>query len=255
MKTSIFRGVLCTGVTLGLLSSGLPSQADQQVGAQFKQPISATVNINETGCNNSPGPQITIDGEVSLGGLQIRLILQNNVKGTHQTVVTLATNLVLVPVGTKITIPKQPVLGGVGGNPHISLQFFNKDGDLGDEIYLGRCVQGLQIGHNSLNSSIAALIVSAMGCENHPGPYITFGGGMSVSGLDAKLIFRNNLKGTHTAEWTGKVNLIPDGTVLKIPKQPVKGGSGGNPLVWVQLLQGNGDAIGDPVFLGKCNKL
>ncbi len=252
----MFRAACCTGAIAALLNFGSASaRADQKVGAQFSQPIHAEVNINETGCNNNPGPWVTIDGEVSLGGLGLKLILANNVKGTHTTVVTLETNLVLVPVGAKIVIPKQPVRGGVGGNPHIWLQFYNKDGNLSDEIYLGRCVQGLKVANDSLNQSIAALLISALGCENNPGPYIYIGGGMTVGGLQARLIFRNNLKGTHTAEWTGAVNLIPDGTLMKIPKQPVLGGSGGNPLIWVQLLQGNGAGIGDPVFLGRCNKL
>jgi hypothetical protein len=256
MKILNTRLVCTAAAGLAVLSSNMaPLRAEQQVGAQFSQPVHATVNVNETGCYNNPGPKITIDGEVSIGGLGLRIILANNVKGTHTTVVTLDTNVVLVPLGTKITIPKQPVLGGVGGNPHIWLQFYNKDGNVSDEIYLGRCVQGLKVGNDSLNGSLAALLVSALGCENNPGPYIYFGGGMTLSGLNARLIFRNNLKGTHTAEWSGAVTLIPDGTLVKIPKQPVLGGSGGNPLVWVQLLQGDGSPIGDPQFLGKCNKL
>jgi hypothetical protein len=256
MKTPMFKAACCTGAIVGLLNLSLPAaRADQKVGAQFSQPIHAVVNVNETDCNNSPGPWITIDGEVSLGGLQMRIILANNVKGTHTTVVTLDTNVVLVPVGAKITIPKQPVRGGVGGNPHIWLQFYNDSENLSDEIYLGRCVQGLKVANDSLNETLAALLISASGCENNPGPYIYFGGGMTLSGVKARLIFRNNLKGTHTAEWTGAVTLVPDGTLLKIPKQPVRGGSGGNPLVWVQMLQGNGAPINDPVFLGRCNKL
>jgi hypothetical protein len=231
-------------------------RADQQVGATFSQPIHVTAKINETGCNNSPGPQVTISGEIALGGLQAKLILANNVKGTHTTEVTLATNVVLLPLGSKITIPKQPVLGGVGGNPLIWIQFYDNNGNnLSDEIFLGRCVQGLTLQNDFLNSSIAALLVSASGCDNNPGPYIYFGGGVSLSGLHARFIFRNNVQGTHTAVATSEVSIIPDGTVLKIPKQPVLGGSGGNPLVWVQLLQGDGTAIGDPQFLGRCNQL
>jgi hypothetical protein len=256
MKILTTRLVCTAAASVAVLSNSLtPLFADQKIAAQFSQPVHATVNVNETGCYNNPGPKITIDGEVAIGGLQMRLILANNVKGTHTTVVTLDTNVVLVPLGTKITIPKQPVLGGVGGNPHIWLQFYTQSGNTSEEIYLGRCVQGLKISNDSINESVAALLISALGCENNPGPYIYFGGGMTLSGLNARLIFRNNLKGTHTAEWSGAVTLIPDGTLVKIPKQPVLGGSGGNPLVWVQLLQGDGTPIGDPEFLGRCNKL
>jgi hypothetical protein len=120
---------------------------------------------------------------------------------------------------------------------------------------LGRCVQGLDLNNDLLNETIAALLISASGCENHPGPKIYFGGDANLSGLCAKLILRNNVKGTHIGEWETTITLIPDGAPLTIPKQPSQGGSGVNPLIWIQFLQGNGDAIGDPQFLGRCNKL
>src|ERR1043165_9485857 len=208
----IIRSVVCAGAALALLNFSAPSvRADQQVGAEFNQPVHADVNFDESGCDNSQGPTVTISGGIKLGGLGIQLILANNQKGTHETVVTLTTNIVLIPIGSDISIPKQPVLGGVGGNPYIYLQFFSKKGVEGDEIFVGRCVQGLKVGHDSLNDSIAALIVSAMGCNNQGGPNITFGGGMNLSGLHGKIIFRNNVKGPHTAESSATFTVIPDG--------------------------------------------
>jgi hypothetical protein len=231
------------------------ARADQQVVAAFNQPITVTANINETGCDNSPGPYITVDGEISLGGLGLKLVLANNMKGTHTTVVTLETNLVLIPIGGKIVIPKQPVLGGVGGNPYIWIQFYDNSGNLTDPVLLGRCVQGMKVPGNFLNKSLAELLISAIGCANNPGPYIYIGGDAKISGLHARLIFTNNTKGTHTTDAQVSVDIIPDGTVLTIPKQPVLGGSGGNPLIWVQLLQGDGSPITDLEFLGRCNQL
>lgn len=39
-------------------------------------------------------------------------------------------------------LPKQPVQGGVGGNPWISVQLLGGAGDLiGTEVLLGHCVQ------------------------------------------------------------------------------------------------------------------
>jgi len=215
-------------------------------------PVHVTANINETGCDNSPGPQITLEGTIALGGLQVQLLFENNVKGTHQTVVTFEKTVELVPVGQEIVIPKQPVLGGVGGNPYIWLQFYNANGDLGAPIFLGRCVQGLSIGQDFLNSALIASLVTASDCSNNPGPTITFSGGLNLSGLNARFIFSNNVKGTHTAYATADVTIIPEGTSVQIPKQPVDGGSGGNPLIFIQFLQGDGTPIGDQLFLGRC---
>jgi hypothetical protein len=256
MKISIIKSVLMGAALMGAVNFGTNSvRADQTVGTDMNMPIQVTANINETGCNNNPGPYVTIDGTIALGGLKMQLTFANNVKGTHTTVVTLQTNITLIDLGEKITIPKQPVRGGVGGNPLIWIQYFNKDGDLSDEIFLGRCVQGLKLQNNFLNPSTAAALIRAAGCENNPGPYITIGGGLNLSGLNARIIFRNNVKGTHTAESTANVTIVGNGTLVKIPKQPVLGGSGGNPLVWVQFLQSDGTPIGQPQFLGRCNKI
>jgi hypothetical protein len=212
--------------------------------------------VNETGCNNSPGPQITLDGELVLGGLQVELIFQNNTKGTHTTSVTYGTNVVLIPLGTAITLPKQPVLGGVGGNPHIWIQLHDGAGkNLTEEIYLGRCVQGLAISPSFVSEVVALTDLAALDCVNHPGPTITVGGTITFSGLQARFIFRNNLKGTHAAEATRDVELIVNGSQMTIPKQPVLGGAGGNPIISIQFEDGDGDPIGKPVVLGRCVQL
>lgn len=241
-----------TVMNLGLLSA----RADQLVSVRYHMPVHVSCNINESGCFNNPGPTITLDGAIVLGGLQVELIFQNNLKGTHTTVVTFSTNVVLVPLGSPITIPKQPVRGGVGGNPYIWIQFYNDQNlALTDEIYLGRCVQGLSLDKDFLNDVVGATTISSDGCDNHPGPVITFGGNLTLSGLKARFIFRNNPKGTHTAEAAADVNIIINGAPVTIPKQPVQGGAGGNPIISIQFQHTDGTDIGTPIKLGRCNQL
>jgi hypothetical protein len=257
MKTIVKSS--CAVVALVVLGSLGPSsaRADQTIGMSCQMPVHVTCNVNEIGCNNSPGPQITIDGAITLGGLSANLIFENNAKGTHTDVVTTwATNIALVPLNTPIVIPKQPVLGGVGGNPYIYLQFFDSKGNaLTDEMLLGRCVQGFSLGADFLNEVIGATTVSAAGCDNHPGPVITMGGQIVLSGLKARIIFRNNAKGTHSAQTYTDVDIIVDGTAITIPKSPSQGGAGGNPLILLQFLPGNGTPITDPIMLGRCNQI
>lgn len=239
-----------------ILVAALAAQADATVKKSFTMPAAGEVNVSSTDCNNRGGPWVTLDGSFALGGVQLQLILQNNVKGTHTATVTLETNVVLLELGESITIPKQPVRGGVGGNPHISIQFTDcNGGNLGDEIYLGRCVQGVTLDPVVLLSALASVDISVADCSNSGGPWITIGGGIELSGVCANIIFRNNVKGTHTAEETTTVNLIAHGTTIKIPKQPVRGGAGGNPIISVRFLDGEGNPIGDAVTLGKCNKI
>jgi hypothetical protein len=231
-------------------------RADQQVSAPFAMHMNVNALVDESGCANSPGPQISLGGDIHLGGLAARVIFSNNHKGTHTVTVVAQYDVRLLVEGSTITIPKQPVQGGVGGNPYIYLQFHDgKGNDLSDEVFLGRCVQGLNVTADLLNAALARANVHAEGCSNRKGPNITLSGDIVLSGLHARFIFRNNVKGTHTAEDTRDIAIILDGSSITLPKQPVNGGVGGNPLISIQFLNGKGEPIGDPVLLGRCVQL
>jgi hypothetical protein len=241
-------------VALALLTPVL--RADQQVSAPCVLPMSINAVVDESNCENSPGPEITFGGEIRMGGLKARVIFSNNAKGTHTATVVGQYDVNLLIEGGSITIPKQPVQGGVGGNPYIYLQFHDgKGGDLSEEFLLGRCVQGLGVTADVLNEALARANVHAEGCSNKKGPYITLSGDLKLSGLHARFILRNNVKGTHTAEATRDIAIILDGSSITLPKQPVRGGVGGNPLISLQFLNGNGEPISEPVLLGRCVQL
>jgi len=229
--------------------------ADQEVSALFDLPIHVSGVVDESGCDNSPGPQVTLGGEIALGGVKARVIFSNNLKGTHTATVVSQFDVDLF-LGSVIQIPKQPVLGGVGGNPFIYLQFTDgKGNNLSDEFLLGRCVQGLKVNSDLLGKAIALATVHASDCSNSKGPFITLGGEIILSGLHASIIFRNNVKGTQTAETSRDVTIILDGSTITLPKQPVDGGVGGNPLISLQFLHKDGTPINDPVLLGRCVQL
>jgi hypothetical protein len=212
----------------------------------------------EVDCSNSPGPFVTISGVLGLEGIDVKAIFRNNVKGTHEYEDVLTVTSDLLPDGHTITIPKQPPLGGAGGNPFVWVQLLDGSNQpLGDEIFLGRCVQGL----NSFDLDSSFFLDGdiegdfAIECTNHPGPYITFSGGFVINGLKAKFIFRNNdnpVGGPHKAESVVTLTLIGNGTTITIPKQPPLGGAGGNPLIYVQFLDADGNAISDEIELGRC---
>ena len=253
------HGIVSTGmIALLALTLAFPghANADEEVIAGLAMPVSLVGVVDVLDCNNANGPQVTLSGDMFLGGVTMRIILQNNAKGTHKTSVNVNADMVLINEGASITIPKQPVLGGVGGNPHIWLQLHDGEGnDQTEEIYLGRCVQGLVVTSDLINQILIGANIQTSNCRNSPGPVITLSGGITFSGLHARFIFRNNLKGTHTAEETADLTLIEDGSTIEIPKQPVQGGVGGNPIISIQFLHGDGTPVGEPVVLGRCVKI
>ena len=115
VSRSIALGLLCLS---GTVSAAVNVQAD------LPQPASLFVNSDIDGCDNSKGPYITMSGEMTLGGINGRLIFRNNTKGTHEFGVDTAADVVLLNEGEQIQFAKQPSQGGVGGNPWIYAQFF-----------------------------------------------------------------------------------------------------------------------------------
>ena len=123
-------------------------QGFSNVNASYLQAViaSAYVKIDSDSCTNNPGPWITIDaGNLLLSGSKGRVIFTNNAKFTHVAKGDATVDFDIIPAGgNPITWPKQPVLGGVGGNPHIWYIFKSGDEYVGTwpGYYLGRCVQG-----------------------------------------------------------------------------------------------------------------
>jgi hypothetical protein len=235
------------------------------VSRSFEQMVSATATSTVTGCDNSPGPYITIEGGLSLGGLGTRMTFTNNVKGTHTFTDDAQVDITVVPAdGNNITIPKQPVLGGVGGNPFIWIQLEDGSGRaVTDEVYLGRCVQGLRkdVSADFASAARALATIAVADCQNSPGPFITLDGDLYVAaGLDAVFIFQNNdnpVDGPHraTADAVVKVQLVPPGHDVRFNKQPSQGGVGGNPWIWFNFLSDAGSALSEPSLLGRCEQL
>lgn len=238
--------------------------APLQVTQSFAMPLRATTLTDVSQCDNSPGPYITIQGEISLGGLGTRMVFTNNVKGTHSHTDGRQVDVAVVPAGDTIVLPKQPVNGGVGGNPFIWIKLEDGNGNaVSEEIYLGRCVQGFRknvsIDFGTLARALANIAVDD--CANSPGPHITFDGDLTIaSGLDAKFIFRNNdnpVGGPHeaVADAVVAVSLLAPGHVVRFSKQPVRGGVGGNPWIWFGFLDGAGAPLEDLTLLGRCEQL
>jgi len=84
--------------------------------------------VTAEGCDNSGGPQITLEGEfVVSSNVEGKFVFTNNKKdpATHSKTTdgNLEVSVTLLEEGEKIVFPKQGALGGVGGNPHIWLSF------------------------------------------------------------------------------------------------------------------------------------
>lgn len=219
-------------------------------------PSNCSAEVTATDCQNSPGPFITLDGVLSLGQLNVELVFCNNKKCVHEHTEETVVTLTVLGEGESITIPKQPVLGGVGGNPHILVQLVDaNDQPLSDEVYLGRCVQGLDDADVDFGApGLADAWLTELSCSNSPGPYINVDGLLVMTGVKARIIFRNNLQGTHETDVVQELTLMADGTTFEFPKQPPLGGVGGNPHIWLRYTDADGNTLSE-TYLGRCKQL
>ena len=94
--------------------------------------------------------------------------------------------------------------------------------------------------------------LQASDCANAPGPYITLGGNLGFGGATASFLFENNADGTHSNTQTVNANAVANGFYITIPKQPVQGGVGGNPYIYLQYQDANGKPLSTSTFLGRC---
>lgn len=95
---------------------------------------------------------------------------------------------------------------------------------------------------------------TAENCSNNPGPQITFEGVADVGGFGVEMTFSNNMKLTHSATGQTVVDLTfqnPNDAIV-IPKQPSRGGVGGNPFIWAQFVDAAGTPTSSEIFLGRC---
>lgn len=274
---NLFR-VLLTGCSMVLLSGTACRQDSQPVAplapsfasaaslphinnTNVPIPVGISADFSAYECSNNPGPQITFSAAALFGGFGVQMRFTNNMKGTHQFTDGRTVDVKLEPADGAIVIPKQPVLGGTGGNPFIWVQFVDGGGAaLSGEIFVGRCVQGAgwHVTQQAVTSAAVSAAFTVESCENSPGPFISFTSGMTSAGLTARIIFRNNdnpVGGPHEADVTRDVTLIPAGYSVTFPKQPVQGGVGGNPWIFAGFTDANGAAVGEQTLLGRCEQL
>jgi polyisoprenoid-binding protein YceI len=107
--------------------------------------------------------------------------------------------------------------------------------------------------------------VKADGCNNSGGPQISLSGAIRLGNVTGDVIFKNNVKGTKKVVVTDVITgvVVDFGDGFEIPKQPSRQadslgadctgtGVGGNPYIWIYLVDNDGNPMSEPFLLGRC---
>src|SRR5256885_16654205 len=110
------------------------ARAVQMVATSRSEPMNLQATVSTFDCENSPGPSITFEGAVTLGGMNVQMIFRNNINKDVHTLVEDIETVAGVTAGTTVRIPKQPshpceggTGTGVGGNPRAAIQLVDSN--------------------------------------------------------------------------------------------------------------------------------
>jgi hypothetical protein len=239
------NAVLSLAVAAGVLSAGViaaPVMAETKYQATIGLPGTMTYDPSFT-CDNK-GSNITLTGNITINKTLpvARIELWNSPPGSKTAVLQNAFSVSLQDEnGGNLydKSPKQPSLGGVGGNPYF---WFALDGQsLSQAQFLGRCVEQStprKIARNFNQGAILSLALSQLDCNNTGGPNITITAGRNENAVIGNVIESNNYKGTlQSADIKAQLGIVFENGKIMAPKSVAAGGAGGNPIVKVQFLQ------------------
>ena len=257
---SMFVGVM--GLAMAACAGGVADDESGRTTAALSTastvelPFHASFHGDASDCDNA-GASVTLSGTLAIDGLDARFTFSNNAKGTHTSTADTSISAIDLAAGGSFSVPKSPHRGGVGGNPYIWVQLVDDQANaLSDEIFMGRCKQGLTDAEAAaFVSATIALDVHGESCSGKGGSTVTIAGTMSYPGVHARVIFRSaNDKWSAEETSTDDISIVLASDVT-IPKQPVRGGSGGNPLVSLQLFDSDGSPLASPTSPLRCTDL
>ncbi|MEA2499420.1 MAG: hypothetical protein QOH26_1825 [Actinomycetota bacterium] len=257
---------LAVAGVLAMAAEAAPATVNQHL----KVKVHASINVHDISCTNT-GTWIVIDGTLTFDGLGITATFQNNLKGTHTATAAGAATFEVTPAGGHLEVPKQGSQFGVGGNPHMSFQFWEEGQTspsggwmthepITDRIYLGRCVQGStqHVEKDLYLDGDASAIAEGLDCTNR-GSSIGLTGNEDTEDANGTLFLDNNKNFVVHESATAAHMDVDFGTGLHVRKGGNVNGAGGNPFIWLQFKNkhvGSDDTnASDQFYVGRCQEL
>ncbi len=228
------------------------------VSQAFSLPVHATATADLAGCNSADGVSVALNGQLALAGIGARLTFYNNQKGTHGATLVAQGDATVIPAGASITVPRQPNATDVRGNPAISLQLVDGSNQpMTSQASLGACGGSLSpfVADFTLPATARATVTS---CSNSSAAQVTLAGEVAFeTAVAARVTLQDDSAQSTAAASSGMLNLtiIADQGTVQFAKQPVRGGAGGNPWIYLQFLDGSGAPLGQEALVGRCSQL
>lgn len=254
------RSTLSAVLVAALLVLTGEASAASEIRPVFALPVEFAAMIQATDCNASPGPRLTLGGELTPAALDIEVVF-SHVMGAGDPQAGTSVRRAVVPAETPTPVLQQSIVGALGNNPYVWLQITDQHGrPLTSETFLGRCDEGLFTPTIAIPAAAQAIAeVSATDCDASFGPVISFVGQVEVSALNGRLIFRSSDAtggpGPKPAEAAIELVILPSGAAFPLPQENLLAETGGNPLVSARFQLEDGTAVTPEARLGRCSAI
>lgn len=256
------RWTVLRSSVVALAAFGCSVQQAQVTGAEnqlsLSQPVEVpaaqTVTVTEVSCAREDGAWVVTDGTLELSGVVVQLDFRNNQRGTHS-----ASQVTTLHAGrARLADPSRArAMVSPGEDAYVWMQLLDAQGEpLSEEIFLGSC--GAATGTARTQApvpGVARVTAATRNCTN-TGPRVTVSSALQLSGLRLRFTFRSEsdpggeVLGTY--DTTAELVAVNEGREVSLPKQPAAGGVGGNPWIYVQVVDGAGQPLGEQLLLGRC---
>jgi len=202
---------------------------------------------------------LTVDAHIDVAATGLRVVFSNNARFTHEASVDVLRQLPILPVTFTVPVPTDGATMS-SARPWVWLELFTPTGEpIGVPIFLGDCANGATTFDVTIDVPADVLVRGAVTtqCANAPGPTITLDGTLRLDGLRARIVLTGRDVAPDVSSVRGDEQdvalLVPlDHSSFEIPKQPVRGGAGGNPWIYLEPIDATGAAIAAPLRIGRC---
>jgi len=208
----------------------------------------------------SRGWRITVGGTVRAGGLGARLTYRRVERGTSLPLEETKSERIALLHDRSLTIRPQAIDWAGSDHPlDLWIQYVTIGGSpLTPRTRVGRCNQGpFDLSPClSLNSFVDAIVMKGEVFDLNPISDLTISGDVSIrSGAAARL----TMSGSHPShegesDATVDVPLIPDDTVIRLPRRPLRSPPGRDSWIYLAFLDGTGQVTGGDVLLGRAQQ-
>jgi hypothetical protein len=234
--------------------------ADNQMALNrdIQVPMSQTVTVDALTCSDEGGKISINGGLVDLRGLAVRIDFRNNLKGTHT-----ATRTTIVDLGRVKLADEHAVAEAAGtsstGNTYVSFQLVDgQENPISDEVFLGRCGEASgSVPLRSPQPAKAVVNTLSRNCGRSSGPVVNVSSTLELEGMKLRFAFRDtdDISTPPRASWIAPatLTLVNAGQQIELYKQPSLGGVGGNPFIYVTIVDATGRELSEEVLLGRCN--